>query len=85
MVSRINESVGVTTVLLPLKGVSAIDVEGGPFYGLEEDDVLFNIFREKLRKDIELIEVDTDINDKKFSLLAAKTLIENMERGKNNG
>ena len=34
--------------MLPLKGVSMIDAEGQPFYGPEEDKMLFDTLRKNI-------------------------------------
>jgi uncharacterized protein (UPF0261 family) len=65
---------------LPLKGVSAIDVEGAPFYGPQEDAELFKQLKENITSNVELIEMDTDINDEAFALAMAKKLLELLEK-----
>lgn len=77
---KLNLSKGKTALFLPLKGVSAIDVEGKPFYGPEEEQALFNSLRQTIDRDkVELIEMDTDINDPAFAVAMAKRLIQMME------
>ena len=78
--SKLNMSQGPTTLFLPLKGVSLIDIEGQPFYGPEEDAALFEELRKGIDKEkVELIEMDTDINDEEFALAMAKKLISMLE------
>lgn len=72
---RMNQAKGKTAIMLPLKGVSAIDVEGGPFYDPEADQALFNTLRSEVGDNVEVIEMDTDINDPEFAVAAAKKLI----------
>lgn len=68
-----------TALYLPLKGVSAIDVEGQPFYGPEEDKKLFDVLKNGVNRDIvEVVEMDCDINDVKFAEAAAQKLIDLM-------
>jgi uncharacterized protein (UPF0261 family) len=77
---KLNMAEGPTVLMLPLKGVSMIDAEGQPFYGPEEDKILFDTLRENIdRSKVELIEMDAHINDKEFALTAAKKLLELME------
>lgn len=76
IVEKLNAAKGKTAVLLPLRGVSAIDVDGAPFRDADADQVLFEEIRSHLRSDIECIEVDTDINDEAFAVAAAKKLLE---------
>jgi len=80
--SKLNAAQGPTALFLPLKGVSAIDVEGAAFYGPEEDKALFNELRQGIdRNKVELIEMDTDINDPQFAVAMAKKLISMLEGG----
>lgn len=72
---KLNLSKGACALFLPLKGVSLIDIEGKPFYGKKEDIALFNSIRKNIDTGVvELIEIDTDINDEKFALEMAKKL-----------
>ena len=81
LAEKLNMASGKTVLLLPLKGVSAIDAEGQPFYGPEEDQVLFQTLRDEVNRDsVEIIELDYNINDQAFALCAAEKLMELMER-----
>ena len=77
---KLNKAKSATVLMLPLKGVSAIDGEGQPFYGPEEDKVLFDTLRSNVGSNVELIEMDNNINDDEFALAAAKKLIELVEK-----
>ena len=78
---KLNKAQKNAALFLPLKGVSLIDVEGQPFYGPEEDKALFNALKENVSNPaVEIIEMDTDINDEAFALAMAKKLIEMMEK-----
>ncbi|OZV12135.1 hypothetical protein CIW83_10950 [Tissierella sp. P1] len=77
---KLNSAKGSTALIVPLRGVSMIDVEGQPFYGPEEDKILFDTIRKNIDKNkVELIEIDLDINDKEFAVTAAKKLVEFMK------
>lgn len=81
---KLNNTEGPTVLMLPLKGVSMIDVEDQPFYGPEEDQVLFDTLRKNIDDDkVELVEMDLDINDRKFALEAARKLVDLMDANKN--
>lgn len=74
--TRLADATGKTTLMLPLKGVSMIDVEGQPFYAAEADKALFDTLRTELAdSNVEIVELDTDINDKEFAIAAAQKLI----------
>ena len=78
---KLNMSKGKTALFLPLKGISAIDVEGQAFYGAEEDKMLFDTLRNSINKNIiEIIEMDNAINDKEFAEAAAQKLIDLMNK-----
>jgi uncharacterized protein (UPF0261 family) len=67
---------GLTAVLVPLKGVSAIDMEGQPFWWPEADKALFDSLRLWMSPDVKLIELDMHINDPQFAEIAAQTLLD---------
>jgi uncharacterized protein (UPF0261 family) len=65
---RLNAATGPTTLFLPLTGVSAIDVDGAPFRDEAADQALFGAIRDELDTErVELIEMDTDVNDDRFA------------------
>ena len=66
---------GPTAILLPLKGVSAIDREGQPFWWPEADQALFQSIRNWVGPQVKVIELDLHINDAEFARNAAETLL----------
>jgi uncharacterized protein (UPF0261 family) len=70
---------GPTAVLVPLRGVSAIDAEGKPFWWPEADDALFQSLRNWMSPHVRLIELDLHVNDPAFATAAVKTLLEFMQ------
>ena len=66
---------GPTAILLPLRGVSAIDKEGGPFWWPEADRALFQSIRNWVGPGVQLVELDRHINDPEFAQAAADTLL----------
>ncbi len=67
-------------VMLPLRGVSAIDASGQPFDWPEARQALFQAIRENLSSQVELVELDAHINDPAFAEAAAGKLLELMRR-----
>jgi uncharacterized protein (UPF0261 family) len=67
---------GPTAVLVPRRGVSAIDREGGPFWWPEADAALFQSLRHWMSPHVRLIEHDLHINDAAFAEAAARALLE---------
>jgi uncharacterized protein (UPF0261 family) len=72
---KLNRSRGPVLFLLPRCGFSAIDTEGKPFYWPEADSAFVDALRSNLAANVELIEMDTDINDPAFARAAAEALI----------
>src|SRR5262249_48846522 len=66
---------GPTAVLVPLRGVSAIDAAGQPFWWPEADAALFQSLRNWMSPRVKLIELDLHINDPPFAQAAAETLL----------
>ena len=66
---KLNRCEGPVRLLLPLRGVSAIDAEGGPFWWPEADKALFSAIEENLSPTSErkLLKVDAHINDPAFA------------------
>lgn len=58
---------GPTAIFVPLRGVSAIDREGQPFWWPEADQALFQSLRNWISPSVELIELDLHINDPAFA------------------
>jgi len=73
---KLNQAKGPTTLFLPLKGVSAIDKEGQPFYLPEADAALFKALRENIHPPVELVELDMEINDPAFAAAMSERLLE---------
>ncbi|HZU34490.1 MAG TPA: Tm-1-like ATP-binding domain-containing protein [Gemmataceae bacterium] len=64
-----------TAVLVPLRGVSAIDIEGGPFWWPEADQALFQSLRNWMSPEVQLVELDLHINDPQFAQAAVDMLL----------
>jgi len=67
---------GPTAVLIPIRGVSAIDREGGPFWWPEADAALFSSIKQWVSPDVDVRELDLHINDPEFSAELASTLLQ---------
>lgn len=72
---KLNKAKGPVVLFIPLKGVSAIDKEGMPFYDPEADAVLFETLKKHLKPNIEVRELNCHINDKEFAEAMANTLL----------
>jgi uncharacterized protein (UPF0261 family) len=75
---KLDAATGPTALVLPLDGVSAIDVPGEDFHDPEADTALFDALRERIGDRVELVEVETDVNDETFAEVLVETLDEYM-------
>ncbi len=77
---KLNRAASPTVLFLPLGGVSAIDVEGQPFYDPEADAALFHALREAIEPArVEVHELDCNVNDPRFATAMADRLHELIE------
>jgi uncharacterized protein (UPF0261 family) len=74
---KLNGATGPTVLYVPLRGVSAIDVDGAPFRDARADEALFGALRDGVDTTrVELVEVDADVNDPAFATAMADRLHE---------
>ena len=77
---KLNMATRETVLLMPLQGLSGIDIAGGPFEGQQENAVLFETLRTELKNElVRIVEVDQHINDAAFAEQAAETLMQLMK------
>jgi uncharacterized protein (UPF0261 family) len=74
--AKANEATGPTAFLIPLGGVSVLDGDGQLFCDREADQALFSVLHERLRKDIPVVEMDVNINDRPFAKKAVEMMLE---------
>lgn len=73
--TKLAAATGPTELFIPLKGVSVIATEGGPFHDPQADEALFAALREGLKgSDVKVHEVDQAINDPGFGRAMAEAL-----------
>jgi uncharacterized protein (UPF0261 family) len=73
---KLSAATGPTALFVPLKGVSMIATEGGPFHDPGADEALFGALRAELGDNVELHELDLDVNDSAFAEAMANRLHE---------
>jgi uncharacterized protein (UPF0261 family) len=71
-----NAATAPVAIIVPLKGVSMLDSEGGMFWDTAADRACFNAIKKNLKPGIPYIELDNNINDPEFSAKVAQTLLE---------
>lgn len=67
MAVHLNAATGPTAVVLPRRGVSAIDAPGQPFHDPVANQALFDALRAHLDDRVEVVDVDAHINDEAFA------------------
>jgi uncharacterized protein (UPF0261 family) len=73
---KLSGAQGPVALFVPLKGVSAIDVEGGPFYDPQADQALFEALRSNVGPNAELHELEHNVNDPEFAHAMVDKLVE---------
>ncbi len=85
LAEKLNAATGPTALLLPLRGVSAMDKDGAPFHDPAADSALFDSLRRHAQTPpVEMVELDLHINDPAFADALADRLLAMLDeqRGK---
>jgi uncharacterized protein (UPF0261 family) len=78
MADKLNKAQGPVKVLIPLGGWSSLDRKGTDFYDRKLDRAFVDELKKKLKKDIEVREVDTDLDTPEFAQAIVDTFDEIM-------
>jgi uncharacterized protein (UPF0261 family) len=70
---KLNQAKGPVTVMIPLDGWSSADLPGNDSHDPAEDRLFTEVLREKLKPDVQILEVDANMEDPEF----AKAVVEN--------
>lgn len=70
---KLNQAKGPVVVLIPQKGWSAADLPGNDTHDPAEDQLFTQVLREKLKADVQIVEIDANMEDPEF----AKAVVEN--------
>jgi uncharacterized protein (UPF0261 family) len=73
---KLNACAGPVRLLVPEKGVSALDIEGGAFHDPEADAALFDALRQTIADPARLVFLPLHINDPAFPQALADTYLE---------
>jgi uncharacterized protein (UPF0261 family) len=79
---QLNRATGPVVVLFPLRGVSALDAEGQPFFDPAADQALLAALRQHLLPQVRLVPLDLHINDAAFAEAAVAELLSLLEQHK---
>jgi len=64
---KINQAKGPVTVMIPQNGWSAADLPGNDSHDPAEDQLFTQVLREKLKPEIQILEVNANMEDPEFS------------------
>lgn len=76
VVNKLNMATNKVSVVVPLRGGSVMDIEGGAFWDTDINERVWNVFRQNLKPEITYNEVDKHINDNAFAEVALQELIQ---------
>lgn len=82
--AKLNRATGPTILLLPLRGVSALDREGQPFHDPAADAALFDALRRHVNETVTVRALDLHINDPEFADAIAAELLAGLAAGRTN-
>ena len=74
--AQLNRATGPVVLMLPLRGVSAIDKAGEPFHDPDADAALFAALRARAAPHVRIVDVDVHINDPAFAEAVSAQLCE---------
>jgi len=81
VVEKLNKSTGPTAVIIPTRGISVLDQVDKLFVDNEANQVLFDILKKDLKKEIEVKVLDCHINDMMFAEEAGRMLSKLIDQG----
>jgi uncharacterized protein (UPF0261 family) len=76
---KANAAKGPVAFLIPLKGVSILDSDGGQFCDREADKAMFDAIKANVKEGIPIVELGNNINDPEFSAKAVEMLLSMIE------
>ena len=79
MAKKLNKAKSPTTIVIPSKGVSAIDKDGQPFHSPEAIQTWTTNLKANLDQKVNLIETESHINDEDFAEKLATTLLKKLQ------
>lgn len=79
MARKLSQAKGQTTVIIPKRGVSAIDAQGQPFDSPEARTAWIQNLKQNVTDNVTVIEMDNNINDDAFATRLAETLLQHLK------
>jgi len=73
---KLNRSNAPVRFVIPLKGWSSVDIPGNPTYDPKEDRIFIEELRQRLKPEIEIVEVNANLEDPEFAKAIVETALE---------
>ena len=73
---KLNQAKGPVVVLIPRKGWSSADLPGNDTHDPAEDRLFTEVLREKLKPDVQIVEVDANMEDPEFAAAVVEDALE---------
>jgi len=73
---KLNRALGPVKILIPLRGWSSVDSPGNATYDPQEDRLFTAELRKTLKKDIQIVEVDANMEDPAFAKILIQIALE---------
>jgi uncharacterized protein (UPF0261 family) len=80
LAGKLNRASGPVTLFIPMRGTSDYGVAGGVFHDPEADRALVDALTGDLGTGVEVVAMDTDINDPAFAVAMAQSLHQSYRR-----
>ena len=75
LAEKVSRSQAPASIVIPLRGISQVDSDGGVFYDPEADAALFRAIRQHAGEHVTVLESDLHINDPAFAETLVRTLL----------
>jgi len=85
MAEKVNQTLGPTVVIIPLRGFSMYCREGESLYDPQGDRIFIDTLKEHLRPQIPVMEVDANINEPVFAQTTVSALMRILEQSSKAG
>lgn len=79
---RVSLSKGPVQIIIPLRGLSQVDSEGGIFYQPDANEALFTAIKKFASAHVKVVELDMHINDPAFAQVLVNKLLELLKKEK---
>ena len=73
---KLNRATGPVRMMIPLDGWSSVDIPGNPTHNPAEDRIFIETLREKLNSEIQIVEIQSNMEDESFAQAVVTAALE---------